>query len=653
MPVTRGGGASGAGGGGLSNGGVIQYGGIRQSPLAALNSRQYLPLVPGDGPVSAGTFSPTAISGLQAWYDADSQAGADGSSLTTIADTQASFAATAEFGSAVLRHNSQNSLKTLEVSGASFSLGTSLLASATEGSFFVVVKLTDDPSTTFIGPFLDGFTSDTGGNKNSHTPYTDGVFYEHFGLATRQTTGNPTSSFTSYRIYEVTVTSGGTFTVYVDGIQHYQATGQTVSFGSGITRRLLGNAGGNTVAGNLAEMTIYNRAPTQSEREQIEGYLAWRWGIQANLDASHPYKSAPPGGSAGAYTLTAAAAAFTLSGGAATLKRGLRLSASPGAFTLGAGVATFAKGYRLTAAAGAFALTGGAAALTRGLLLTAGAGSFSLSGGAATFRLGKRLVAAAATFALSGGAASFPLTRRLTAAAGSFALTGGAANLKRGVRLTAAAGAFSLNGGAASFLAGRKLVAAAGSLTLTGGAATLKRGLRLSAAAGSFTLTGGTVTLRRTYRMVAGAGAFVLTGQPATLIKTGSYALVAAAGSFALTGGSANLKQAKRLTADAGSYALTGGAATLTKLGLNAYTLVANPGAFSLTGGSAALTFIGNVWFVIHPAPGAVSITPTPPSSLGDFASDIPPTPVVLDTAVPPPSPAFVKAADPVAVELG
>jgi len=29
-------------------------------------------------------------------------------------------------------------------------------------------------------------------------------------------------------------------------------------------------------------------------RQKIEGYLAWKWGLEANLDAAHPYKLNPP-----------------------------------------------------------------------------------------------------------------------------------------------------------------------------------------------------------------------------------------------------------------------------------------------------------------------------------------------------------------------
>jgi len=30
------------------------------------------------------------------------------------------------------------------------------------------------------------------------------------------------------------------------------------------------------------------------DREKMEGYLAWKWGLQAKLASAHQYKSNPP-----------------------------------------------------------------------------------------------------------------------------------------------------------------------------------------------------------------------------------------------------------------------------------------------------------------------------------------------------------------------
>ena len=60
---------------------------------------------------------------------------------------------------------------------------------------------------------------------------------------------------------------------------------------------IVNNSGGN-LPGYIAEVIIYNTSLTDTQRQQLEGYLAWKWGLQSNLPtiqpvlpASHPYRS--------------------------------------------------------------------------------------------------------------------------------------------------------------------------------------------------------------------------------------------------------------------------------------------------------------------------------------------------------------------------
>jgi hypothetical protein len=50
-----------------------------------------------------------------------------------------------------------------------------------------------------------------------------------------------------------------------------------------------------TWPGHLCEIIIYNTAITTREQEQIEGYLAWKWGLQKSLPSNHPFYLFPPG----------------------------------------------------------------------------------------------------------------------------------------------------------------------------------------------------------------------------------------------------------------------------------------------------------------------------------------------------------------------
>jgi hypothetical protein len=44
----------------------------------------------------------------------------------------------------------------------------------------------------------------------------------------------------------------------------------------------------------LREFFVYSRALTVSDYQQVEGYLAAKWGLQARLPASHPFAKIRP-----------------------------------------------------------------------------------------------------------------------------------------------------------------------------------------------------------------------------------------------------------------------------------------------------------------------------------------------------------------------
>jgi hypothetical protein len=61
----------------------------------------------------------------------------------------------------------------------------------------------------------------------------------------------------------------------------------------------LGATGGSTgfqfpLLGTIAEVVMFAGVVSDSNRQRIEGYLAWKWGLTANLPAGHPYKTIGP-----------------------------------------------------------------------------------------------------------------------------------------------------------------------------------------------------------------------------------------------------------------------------------------------------------------------------------------------------------------------
>jgi hypothetical protein len=46
--------------------------------------------------------------------------------------------------------------------------------------------------------------------------------------------------------------------------------------------------------GSIGEVIIYTNSLSSNERQAVEGYLAWKWGLQGNLSTTHPYKTTRP-----------------------------------------------------------------------------------------------------------------------------------------------------------------------------------------------------------------------------------------------------------------------------------------------------------------------------------------------------------------------
>ena len=50
----------------------------------------------------------------------------------------------------------------------------------------------------------------------------------------------------------------------------------------------------NQMLGFVGEAVYTNTALSTTDRERLEGYLAWKWGLEANLPAGHPFRNTPP-----------------------------------------------------------------------------------------------------------------------------------------------------------------------------------------------------------------------------------------------------------------------------------------------------------------------------------------------------------------------
>lgn len=54
------------------------------------------------------------------------------------------------------------------------------------------------------------------------------------------------------------------------------------------------SGGGLNWKGAIAEVIAYNDALSTTQRQQVEGYLAWKWGLVSNIPTTHPFKLVRP-----------------------------------------------------------------------------------------------------------------------------------------------------------------------------------------------------------------------------------------------------------------------------------------------------------------------------------------------------------------------
>ena len=166
-------------------------------------------------------------------------------------------------------------------------------ASAAE-VFYVMRRAVDAPPDPTAGPVLAG--SSNQGNYE-HEPYGDKTVYVGYYSTARKTVGAPTTPFfVNPHVFNVR-SAANDWRYTIDATDFYTTTSNV--FNAGVspkvaTPQIGGYDTGFYFNGWIFEFIVVDKLLSTAERQQYEGYLAWKWGTQANLPANHPYKAAAP-----------------------------------------------------------------------------------------------------------------------------------------------------------------------------------------------------------------------------------------------------------------------------------------------------------------------------------------------------------------------
>ena len=229
-------------------------------------------------------FQPTQIFGLNVWLDGTDPLNtgalpANGATITTWLDKSPNLLSATGVGSPTYNATT----RTMTTIGSSWFTVPYGGAHPTETGF-VVANITT-PSTANSAQTL--IVSGAGNGSRGFIQYVNNILIQTTNTANYGYTTTDNVPAGSFGLYGFTYNSSAAF-VYQNGVVgSFSAAGMNP-----ISDTFFYTSAGN--AGSLAEVILFNTVLTTAERQVVEGYLAWKWGIQGSLPAEHPYKTIQP-----------------------------------------------------------------------------------------------------------------------------------------------------------------------------------------------------------------------------------------------------------------------------------------------------------------------------------------------------------------------
>lgn len=255
---------------------------------------------------STSIWTPAELPNLALWLDADDAAtitlngttvsqwndkSGNGRNVTqAVAANQPTYTATGLNGKPVLTFNGTNSFMTFQTA-----FGT-----VTEFNAVVVWRT----NASGVGNFDYLYQIGDGSNAlslNAASPTAGSFNGNYYGL----TSATPATAFdfstpavfNAAKISSHRIGTGTAHNFWVNGsartVPAWSQSLNVNSSTSGLGRFINSNA--HFLQGYIAEMVfVTNTALSTADRERLEGYLAWKWGLEANLPSGHPFKNTPP-----------------------------------------------------------------------------------------------------------------------------------------------------------------------------------------------------------------------------------------------------------------------------------------------------------------------------------------------------------------------
>ena len=250
------------------------------------------PLLPLTRVATNKYFNPTSITGCVIWFD-----GADTSQISFTGTTvnswtskgSASLTATS-VGAGSIVYEKYNGVNSLRFNGTNTKMTTGTVASYGASATTWITASVNLTAVTATTPTDASLVFATSGAPEKSIRYTQspGSQLYTFNNGSFRDSQNFTNGVRGF------IDTAASFAAYVNGANATNST-SAVTYEAGVNQSFsMGQWASGTLNGYIQEIIVYTSALSLSQYQQVEGYLAWKWGFQSNLPSSHPYKVFPP-----------------------------------------------------------------------------------------------------------------------------------------------------------------------------------------------------------------------------------------------------------------------------------------------------------------------------------------------------------------------
>ncbi len=237
---------------------------------------------------STPLFAPVSVPGLALWLDA-----ADTSTLTLSGSSVTAWndkSGNGRNATGVVAPTYDGTTRYILFNGSSqyFTLPNDTLPTGnTPYSMFFVAYTNNSANPQWI---IAGGTESTNQAIGVIFYFTNAIWHSWWGNEYRVdnsiSNGVPAILNLSYSTTRTTIVNGGTATTNTPGASRGSSSGPNF-----IGRRV---SSVEYLNGGIGEIVIFASEIPAAQRQQVEGYLAWKWGLQASLPSTHPFRKVRP-----------------------------------------------------------------------------------------------------------------------------------------------------------------------------------------------------------------------------------------------------------------------------------------------------------------------------------------------------------------------